>query len=260
MRKIATFFCLLVSFSFLLPVSIFATNPPDGINLIKDGNGYLVEFSIPQYTMPVVSAEGEEYLNLTIPGYGVTHETGLPALPLISFNLFIPITEEEPALEILNISKTEINLNKKIYPKQEPWSKLFSIEDRPFTINREYYESNGKVYPDIEISDVFIISGIKGVIVTVYPFNYNPAENILTVLQSGSFRISFNQPIYHASNVSEAFDNFFKKIFLNYESNSPNTSMRYLIITAPTFECGCIQYNRYRRNKYKHKEFYSTAL
>ncbi len=238
MRRIATFFCLLVSFSFLLPASIFATNPPDGINLIKDGNGYLIEFSIPQYTMPVIYAEGEEYLNLTIPGYGVTPDAGLPALPLISFNLFIPVTEEAPALEILNTSKTEINLAEKIFPKQAPWSKLFSKQDRPFTINRQYYKSNGQEYPDIVISDPFIIAGIKGVIVTVYPFNYNPAENLLAVLQSGSFRISFEQPLYPVSNVPEAFDNFYKEIFVNYKSSSPNSSMRYLIITAPAFEAG----------------------
>ena len=73
-------FYLLFFFAF----NNLSAKSPDGINLIKTSSGYKINFSLPDYQLKSVFAEGDEYINLVIPGYGVTPEVGLPALPLVS--------------------------------------------------------------------------------------------------------------------------------------------------------------------------------
>ncbi len=89
-----------------------------------------------------ITKGGNEYVELNIPGYGTEPEVGMPALPQISFNLFIPSADQKPTVSINSIDKSELILDKKIYPKQMYWSREYSLSDRPFTINSDYYNSN----------------------------------------------------------------------------------------------------------------------
>ncbi len=157
--------CYFISIIFLLINSSFASGEPEGITLTKTSTGYNVDFVLPQYEMTTTLAEGEEYINLVLPGYGVIPETGLPALPLISFNLFISYNEEQPQVKILSTTAREEILPNRVFPFQAPWEKSQPPSERPFTINSEYYNSSGKVYPAITISEPFIIGGVKGVII-----------------------------------------------------------------------------------------------
>ena len=142
MKNLYCFFSfLLIS---LIPISDFSlASVPDGINLTKSSSGYTINFTLPPFELAQVIAEGNEYTQLLIPDYGVTPEVGLPALPIISFNLFIAYEETQPEFEIKNIVTSEKILKNKIYPFQLPWEKSNPIEERPFTINSDYYNSNG---------------------------------------------------------------------------------------------------------------------
>jgi len=137
------FFCFLslIIISFITITEFSYASVPDGINLTKTSSGYHVDFSLPSYQLVRVTAEGNEYLQLVIPDYGVTPEVGLPALPLISFNLFISYTETQPEFEIKNIATSEMILKNKIFPFQMPWEKSNPLDERPFTINNNYYNS-----------------------------------------------------------------------------------------------------------------------
>ena len=88
MKRIYSFF-FIVMFSFSLMIStLFAQ--PEGISVVKTSNGYTVNFSLQQYKFSSISKEGNEYVELNVPGYGPEPEVGMPALTQISFNLFIP--------------------------------------------------------------------------------------------------------------------------------------------------------------------------
>ena len=71
-----------------------------------------------------------------------TPDVGMPALPQISFNLFIPNAIKNQLLVLNSIDQSELIIDKKIYPKQMYWSREYSLSDRPFTINSDYYNSN----------------------------------------------------------------------------------------------------------------------
>jgi len=248
-------FYLLIFFAF----NNLSAKSPEGINLTKTSSGYKINFSLPDYQLKSVFAEGEEYFNIVIPGYGVTPEVGLPALPLVSFNLFIPTEEKQPEFEIENIGYNEQFLSHKIFPFQMPWEKNQSLSERPFIINEEYYNSTGKTdQPLITISEPFIIAGLKGITVTIYPFSYNPIENKLILLNSGTFNILVDQPVTTVTNKSNSLQKFFEKIFINFQSTPDNSAMKYLVITAPAFEAGMQQFLNHKISKGFDAEMFNT--
>lgn len=222
-----------------ITVFIEAKEQPKGITLTKESDGYRVDFVLPDYYMNNIAADGGSYSNLVIPEYGAPTEVGLPNLPQISFSLMIAYDELAPTINILNQIKDLKILSDKIYPVQQPWPKNLRLEDRPFTIDSKYYQSTGNINaPLVKISEPFIIAGVKGVMVTVCPFNYNPSANQLMVTKSGSFKIYLkNQPSISNAPTS-SFNQMYDAMFLNYTSSKALGTGRYLIITAPEFESG----------------------
>ena len=230
-------------FSFLLLVcittTIFPKEHPKGIKLTEENFGYRIDFVLPDYYLNNIMAVGNNYTNLIIPEYGEPTDVGLPNLPQISFSIMIALDEQKP---IINVQKQELDmiiLKNKIYPVQRPWPKNLRLEERPFTIDSKYYQSTGNINgPFIKVSEPFIIKGVKGVMLTVCPFAYNPSENQLMVTKSGSFKIQLKSQPSLSFAPTESFNRFYERVFLNYTSSkSPGTS-RYLIITAPAYESG----------------------
>ena len=259
MKKFCTFFTL-VSLTFFISVIAAFASEPEGIHLTKSSSGYLLEFSLPQYELTPVYTSTERFLQLSVPGYGVTPKVGLPALPLISFNIFIAYNELQPEAEVLSVRSEEKILDGKIYPFQEPWEKDNPLSDRPFTINSDYYRSTGGANKSvITISQPFIVAGVKGVIVTIYPFSYNPSENKLSVIIKGTFEIKLDSPVSPVTNVSRTYDQFFKNIFANYTSAGSYKGMNYLIITDPQFETTMQQFVDYKTGRGFNVEMFNTG-
>ncbi|MCW8818476.1 MAG: C25 family cysteine peptidase, partial [Ignavibacteriaceae bacterium] len=223
-------FCLIIVSS-----SLYASVPP-GVSLIKNSNGYTINFVLPSYKFNIETVGNEKYYTIELPEYGVVSEVGLPALPQLSFNMFISYQEANPSVNVVSVNSEVKELKQQIYPFQQPWEKNNPLSERPFTIDRSYYNSSGKVYPTIEISEPFIINGVKGVIVTIHPFNYNPVENKLTIINSGEFKLNLNSYVTPVSGKSRSFNNFFKNIFVNYEYSTEMSGGNYLIISAPAYE------------------------
>ncbi len=143
MKKVIFYSVVIILSLFPAAKMLIAGNIPDGLSLNKSGTNYSIYFEIPDYQFDMISAEGINYIKINLPGYGSTSEAGLPELPLVSFNFVIPYTEGTPDVEVISTSKVEKTLSNKIYPCQIPWPKNQSLSDRPFTINTEYYNSNG---------------------------------------------------------------------------------------------------------------------
>ncbi len=260
MKNLYCFLSIIIIYFITITEFVYAS-VPDGISLTKTSQGYHVDFSLPSYQFGQVTAGGNEYLKLIIPDYGVTPEVGLPALPLISFNLFISYSETHPEYEIKNIITSEMILKNKIFPFQMPWEKSNPIEERPFTINNNYYNSTGNMdQPFVKISEPFIIAGVKGVMVTIYPFRYNPKEDKLIMINSASVDILLNQAILPVTDKSSVFNQYLSSVFVNYEWTSARTSSKYLIITAPTFETGMQQFVTNKISKGFQVDLFNTNI
>ncbi|MCC7092900.1 MAG: T9SS type A sorting domain-containing protein [Ignavibacteriaceae bacterium] len=238
-----------------------AASVPDGVSLTKTQQGYHIDFSLPGYQFEQVTAEGREYLQLTIPEYGVNPVVGLPALPIISFNLFISQTESQPGFELKDNVVSEMILKHKIYPVQMPWEKSSSLDERPFAIDLNYYNSTGNMDQSfIRISEPFIIGGVKGVTITLFPFRYNPGEDRLYITSTGAVEILFNNPVSPVTDKSFTFNQFLSKVFVNYEWSDPRLTSKYLIITDPSFETGMQQFVTHKVSKGFQVDMFNTTV
>jgi len=257
MKRIYNFlFVVLFSFSLMI-TTLFAQ--PEGVSVVKSTNGYTINFSLQQYDFASITKEGSEYIDIQIPGYGVTPDVGMPALPQISFNLFIPSDYQKPTVSINSFDQSTQILDKKVYPKQMYWSRERSLSERPFTINSDYYNSNGIEKSLVNISEPFVIGGVSGVMVTVFPFSYNPKENKLSITSSATFDINVNTELESPVYKSEAFNEFLKNVFVGYQPTESLLSMRYLIITAPTFEVGLSSFISHKSAQGFTVDFFNTT-
>ena len=217
--------------------SAFSNEQPKGVTVTKDNGGYNVEFTLPDYNMTGINAANTNFLNLNIPEYGEPTDVGHPNLPQISFSIMVAYNEQTPNISILNKIQDLKILNNKIYPVQQGWSKNISLDERPFTIDSKYYQSAGNFNgPLVKISEPFIIAGVKGVMITICPFAYNPSTNQLMVTKKGSFKIELkNEPALKYA-PTKSFNELYSAMFVNYNSSKVLGTNRYLIITAPEFE------------------------
>jgi hypothetical protein len=152
-------------------------------------------------------------------------------------------------------------MKNKIYPFQMPWEKSNPIEERPFTINNDYYNSTGNIdQPFVKISEPFIIAGVKGITVTLYPFRYNPKEDKLVMVKSGNVNILLTHHVEPVSGKSLNMDQYLKNIFINYEGTSFRTGSKYLIITAPVFEAGMQQFVTHKISKGFEVDIFNTDI
>jgi hypothetical protein len=226
-----------VLFLLLAAHAAFSGTLPRGVTIAPDGSGYVVSLALPPLETAGVRADGEEYALLSIPGYGTTAVPGRPMLPLISFNLCLSPQEGRPSVTTLSREQADNVLPQKVYPAQEPWPKSRPLADRPFAIDRSYYLGHGiSSAPLATVSEQFVIGGVHGVTVTIFPYAYDPVENRLTSSRRASFRIHLSRPPAAATVHSSLFDDYLKTLFVNYRSEGTLERSNYLIITAPEFE------------------------
>jgi hypothetical protein len=260
MKNLNYLFVLFI-ISIIIISDLVKASVPEGIALTKTSGGYIIDFNLPAYELLNINAEGTGYTQINIPGYGVIPDAGLPALPIISFNLLISDQELQPGFEVKNIIDEERFMKNKIYPFQMPWEKSNPIEERPFTINNDYYNSTGNIdQPFVKISEPFIIAGVKGITVTLYPFRYNPKEDKLVMVKSGNVNILLTHQVEPVSEKSLNMDQYLKNIFINYEGTSFRSGSKYLIITAPVFEAGMQQFVTHKISKGFEVDIFNTDI
>ena len=204
-----------------------------------------------------------KFSRLTVDGYGVTAEAGLPELPQITINLVIPdnAASNEISYTINDINYAQQNMDKKVFPFQAPWSKSNPISKRPFDFNKAYYLTEGSVDQQvIKISEPFIIGGVKGVMVTIYPFSYNPSRNILKTVTTGKFTINLSGYLNENNNLSQSYNDYLKEIFSAYEPATSVKGMNYLIITAPEFEATLAQFVNFKMAGGYNVALFTTAV
>ena len=193
-----------------------------GISLTRKGTDYIINFELIDYKITTENrrkseTETEDFVRIDIPGYGITYVEGMPELPQISFSLAIPYDMEKTDFEVSSVAENEIKLEHKIYPTQYYFPDTIKNEQRKMTINDSIYSGKRKMeLPFAYLSEPFIVSGVKGVTVTIFPFQYDPVRNSLTVREKGSFRIKMDKEIDTKVVETESMVDYLNSFFVNY--------------------------------------------
>lgn len=244
--------------------SAIAKQPiPKGLTLKESAQGYTMKFQVPKYELLPESGDGEDYLKLSIDGYGVNADSGLPSLPQCSFNFIIP-QGSKPNVHIENIITREEKLSKHLYPVQEPWPKSKPLSERPFSINKGYYKSEGsKQKVEISVSEPFVIAGVTGITVTVYPFRYNPSQKTLEIIESMTILVDIPRAQKLSISKGSAFNEIYTSSFVNSSdivsySGNEKAIPNYLIITAPSFQSSLSRFVNFRQRSGMQVDLFST--
>jgi hypothetical protein len=237
---------------------ISAGTEPEGLIMTKISDGYLVTLNIREIQQHTISAEGEDYVRFEVESYGSTSQVGKPALPLMSFNLAVPYKTNDISVELISAADQTISLKSKVYPVQEPWVKSRLLSERPFIINKTYYNSTGEETPFISVSESFIIGGVKGFRIIIQPFNYIPSENKVSIVKDAVFKIKVS-PGEVYSQRSSFYDKFLQQVFVNYKSSSSDYAVKYLIITPPELEPALSSFRNHKEVLGYSVEIFSTT-
>ncbi len=191
---------------------------------------------------------------MDIEDFGVNSDIGYPSLPQISFNIIIPDSKTVPKIKLEKSIGKEMKLEKRLYPVQQPWPKSRPLSERPFSINKTYYKSDGNQEPRITVSTPFIIGGVSGVTITIRPFWYNPKSNALLVAET--LAVSIELPDKQKINdvkTSPSFNSIIDAVFINSSeanvNSSPKAGENYLIISSPALVSSLSRLVTYRRNR-----------
>ena len=94
-------------------------------------------------------------------------------------------------------SSNSVNLltrgfNNKIIPGQASVAKCDNIEDMPFVVNEEIYNTNKSFkYEPVTVKEIGILRGMRLFEVNFYPVEYNPVSGELRVINSADVEIQF---------------------------------------------------------------------
>ncbi len=233
----------------------FGSDPEGGLPEVAllSSSAYSIEVQaiMPGARFGETSINGQTYLTLNGEGYSTTNLVGAPALPVLRKLIEIPLGAEV-SLEALDvktqtISLAKLGLNWTMSPLQPSQSKC-SDSTPAASPSVEYYGNAYYPAENITITDDYIMRGHRIVTVEIRPVRYNAAFGELEVTSEITFRLKLTGSDVELT-FSEAdrlnstpFNNILQPIVLNYNQGRPvaipNTTERYLIITADMFETG----------------------
>ena len=230
---------------------------PNCLTITSRINEIQIDFTLPKYQIIDTSLTASFGINETYKyikvnnDFGIINDIGNPEIPQISFDVAVP---DDASNFQISVSDTEISyntINKRVFPSQD----YFETETNPeFVVNEDYYSSNGELYNfNYQISESYSVFGQKGVTITIFPFVYNPKQSKISILQTGTFNLSYSSSKQAKNsnilnNISTT--NYLSEFFVNYKKTKTGAVRygRYLIITPPTFENTLTYFANYKRN------------
>jgi hypothetical protein len=168
-------------------------------------------------------------------------------LPQLTFILVINKAELSPGFVVQNQFVEEKLQQRIIYPTQAPWEKSKQLKDRPFTVNKDYYSTSGSTFNSlVKISEPIVIAGVKAVMVTIYPFRYDPANGKLYVTRTARISIDLPAGMPSYSSVGGSFREMFDASAVNPGCITYTNTNNYLIITPPEYEAAMGPFASYK--------------
>ncbi len=197
-------------------------------------NGVSFEVQVPwwELTQERVITDNGTYSNLIIPGWPTTSEPGAPALPYHTEVIGVPFGVEISVTAFAGKSHV-VKLTDEVMPaptQEFDWVSKPILEDSvvmpvvsQVTIaNSQIYQSHS-AFPGLlsEVSSDGVLREQRMVSIAVYPIQYNPQENSLTVFETLQIEVGFKGVIADPPSVitsdAPVYESLFKQHLLNYE-------------------------------------------
>jgi len=196
------------------PVDIQVSEGPDRI---------VLQYALGDYQTRTVNIGGEDFQELRLAGEAVTMEPGAPRLPKVCRSLIIP-DDAQMALRILAADCEQVSAS--ILPSKGNLPRSTDPRDVPYTFGDAYRAD--AFYPGelARLGTPYILRDYRGVVVELYPFQYNPVTGVLRVYKNitlevartGPGKINVLERNASERRPSRAFHQLYKHHFVNYGS------------------------------------------
>ncbi|MHC4219463.1 MAG: C25 family peptidase propeptide domain-containing protein, partial [Planctomycetota bacterium] len=183
----------------------------------------VIRYEIGAYEQTPVSVDGLAYTELLLEGEGVTKEVGSPELPTVCRSIIIP-NNARMEVNILETAFREVH-DIDVAPSKGFIPRTTNPADVPWTFGDAYELDAFHPGPVAVPSDPYIMRDHRGLVVRVYPFQYNPVQRVLRVyteitlevVNAGKGEINVLVP-GRPRELSRAFHQTYSAHFINYSS------------------------------------------
>jgi len=233
-------------------------------NLQKVSNGYRLDFTTPALNVEQVDSMGfgrmagyggPVFSRIAVHDYDRLSDVGRPALPVCYFYLVITDLNQTPLFEVVDPAEEIITLPHAYFPAQIPWPKSRPISERPFSIDKSYYQSSGHTQTFAEVVETFTMRGVPCARVKICPFSYNPVEHTITRIKSCKLQIKTALEPKVPGLDSKDFESFLRYMTVNYDAVVEQVQNRplkdnYLIISGNQWKDGLNDFVAFRNNRF----------
>lgn len=206
---------------------------PDGITL---------HFETPTYTISDISVDGETICQIVAQNASFLIEKGEPEIPYYTQNIQIP-SDANMAIKVMDITYDEVKVSK-ILPSKGNLLRRQIDDDISYVYNKTYLENSFYKDSIAYINEPFIFRDVRGVTISMFPFQYNPISGILRVVKTAKIVVypdgesKTNLQKRNQKPLTAQFDNIYKRVFINYEPQRYNAVLdgeKMVVITHPNF-------------------------
>jgi hypothetical protein len=252
--------------SFLNISGINAQNNVQVTVINSNDNETIIEFNFNHFDKIPVTINGDTFYKLMLEKGSQTMKTGFPELPMLSRSVIIP-DDKKVSIEILEKEASVYS-----YPVIPSKGNLFRDQDPasvPYTFG-DIYEKD-EFYPStlVEIGTPYILRDFRGINVKVFPFSYNPVQNIPNVYHKVVVRLSYsgkdlvNIKTRKQNTINKFFEPIYEQHFINYESGGKYPMVgedgRIIVICYSSFMDEIAPYVEWKIQKGIQTDLYDVA-
>ncbi len=197
----------------------------NSVQVISSSNeGIILQLNIGSFYIRKTEITNEIYHSVFLDGEALIKEKGFPELPKVSRSIIIP-GKTKLNIRILSAEYKEVKLP--VRPSRGILPRTINPDDVPYTFSSVYSEDAYYPVSRYKPGNPYMIRDVRGGVIDLYPFAYNPVREILRIYTS--LMIEINLSGKNNSNTEIHINRYFEPLlrnhFINYQDNM--NSQRY---------------------------------
>lgn len=184
--------------------------------LSSNTNEAVVRVDFGTYHTKSVTVDNETMQTLNMANAYPILKAGDPELLQAAFSLIIP-EGSHPVAEVIKTEFTETP-NFELAPSKGMLYRNVDPSSVPYQKNESYSFNHYLLGSPVQAENTYHLRDYHGINIKVYPFDYNPAQQLLKTYSSITVKVTFNgdRAIPTALKNNRTFDNVYASQFLNY--------------------------------------------
>jgi Peptidase family C25/Propeptide_C25/Peptidase family C25, C terminal ig-like domain len=223
------------------------------ITVQQIGDTTMLHYTLDAFTMTPVEINNKQYVTITLDGAAKNLVAGTPALPSIARSIIIP-ADGTMIVRIVDSSYEEYT-NILVAPSKGNLLRTVNPADVPYEFGEIYSQNTWYPTNIAELQEPYYLRDFRGQVVTIHPFQYNPAQGVLRFYNDITVEITPAQPLntqYRLSTIDNDFLSVYQQHFLNFNTakyDPVSEQGNMLVITFDSFYGTMIPFVQWKNMK-----------